>query len=406
MGLREMSVDPVLTLDPSFGLVSQSSVYAPNESGLWRTVATLANGSCHGSGFASAVGAFDVRRRGSLMRGAGEAVERFALVPSPSDAAHLAATDAAGRRIDFVTAGLGRASALACDVPWYRAVDLLTGQESLVPAPVVDYRAGGPGPEPWERFFDPSPNGAASGPSEHFAQTSALAEVVERDAFLAAWQTMEPLHKVDATGLSESPKALALKVLSDAALAAGISFTLAFVPSEGSPLVTAVCSIIGATESAPFGAVGLKAAADPATAMLGALQEGLQIRELFLSREPGAFRAGAAVTDDSTRADFWSTAPAVSALRDWTQTFPTVPVPDDQALPDADVLVKYLAGREISSHWVNLTHRLPTAIRELGWVTGKVVCPGAVQLSMDESKGLTLLRQGIVRSKQLPHPLI
>ncbi|WP_347108484.1 YcaO-like family protein [Paenarthrobacter sp. S56] len=407
-----MSVDPLQTLDPALGLVTESKVYLPNEAGLWRTVATLANSGpanagAANSGFASAVGAFDVRRRGSLVRAAGEAVERFALVPSRTDAAHLLAADQPGNRMDFVTAGLGRASALAYEVPWYRSVDLLTGQESVVPAPVVDYQAGAAAAGPWERFFDPSPNGAASGPSRAFAQISALAEVIERDAFLSAWYRLEPLQKAEFGELPDSATGLALKVLAGTARAARVSFTLAFVrPEAEAPLLTAVCTVIGAAGAAPFGAVGLKAAADPAAALLGALQEGLQIRELFLSRQPTDFHPGDSVTDDSTRADFWSTAPAVAALRDWTQTFRTLPMPDERPVPDAGGLVKYLAGRQITSHWVDLTHRLPVAVRDLGWETGKAVCPGAIPLTMDESKGLSLLRPGTPRSNQLPHPLI
>ena len=407
-----MSIDPIRTLDPAVGLVSEATVYPPNETGLWRTVAVLANSGSSREGFASAVGAFDVRRRDSLIRGAGEAVERFALVPTSADAAHLLAQDDAERRIDFVTGGLGCASALAYDLPWYKAVDLLSGKESHVPGPLVDYRpvvdrqADTPGPDPWERFFDASPNGAASGPTEKFAQRAGLAEVMERDAFLTAWHTSAPLHRVDIDELPESPKAHNLAALMEAARAAEVLYTLAFVPSAGSPLLTAVCVITDSTEPAPFGAVGLKASPDPVAALLGALQEGLQIRELFLSREAQAFDIGSSVTDDSSRADFWSTAPAVAGLQDWVATFPAVPTPASQPVPDVDDLANCLARRGIGCHWVDLTHRLPSAIRELGWVSGKAICPGAVQLTMDETKGLSFQRPGFSFVNQTPHPLI
>ncbi|MFK0002348.1 YcaO-like family protein [Paenarthrobacter sp. NPDC090522] len=400
----ELTLDPVLTLDPTYGLVSEATVYPPNESGLWRTVALLANGGSATSGFASAVGAFDVRRRGSLIRGAGEAVERFALAPVLVDADYLVASPGA-EPIDFVTTGLGRASALACDFPWYRATELLTGAESQVPAPVVDYRPGCPSPSRWERYFDPSPNGAASGPSEAFAQASALVEVLERDAFLSAWRSQAPLRKVDLAELPQSARDRSLAVLLEAARTAGVHLTLAFVGND-SPVHTAVCVIIGATSSASFGAVGLKASADPLSAMLGALQEGLQIRELFLSRKPAPFGAGDSVTGDSSRADFWSAPQAVSTLQAWLQSFPTEPVPAVKPVPGVDVLVRHLASRGIDSHWVDLTHRLPTPIAELGWITGKVVCPGAVQLTMDETKNLSLFGPVAERLTLTPHPLI
>ncbi|ABM09499.1 hypothetical protein AAur_3488 [Paenarthrobacter aurescens TC1] len=413
--MRQMSVDPVRTLHPSLGLVSEASVYVPNEMGLWRTVGQLSNGA-PGTRIASAVGAFDVSRRASLTRGAGEAVERFALVPVPADSEHLLARNgSADPQIDFVSAGLGHVSALACDVPWYRAVDLLTGKPTQVPAPVVDYTPGRGESNSWDAFFDPSPNGAASGPSEAFAQTSAIAEVMERDAFLAAWRHKIPLQKFDAKSMPvavrQGAEARGLSLLLVAARAAGVEPTLAFIPNNGSPLLTAVCIITEEKGPVCYGAVGLKAASDPVSALKGALQEGLQIRELFLTRAHSADPASASpvsapsvatVTDDDSRAHFWTTAPAIAELRRWVGSFQPSNFPSKQPEPDLDALVKHLAGRNVRSHWVNLTHRLPAAIRELGWVAGKAVCPGAVPLTMDETKELFVMPG----SSSTPHPLI
>ena len=411
----QVSIDPVRTLDPSFGLVSEATVYLPNDVGLWRTVASLANGRPGGKGFATAVGAFDVKKRSSMTRGAGEAVERFALVPGAADVEHLPAGSAGtDKRIDFVTAGLGRASALAFDFPWYRATDLLTGQESHMPAAVVDYSAGAStSPEPWSRFFDPSPNGAASGPSERFAQVSGISEVIELDAFLSAWRQRIPLNKFVSGAMPadvlDAPGTRSFLRLVAAARAAGIEPTLAFVPHDESPLHVAVCVITGQREPGHFGAVGLKAAADPVVALAGALQEGLQIRELFLARTPSTV-SSSQVTDDESRADFWTTGQALAELHLWVRTFRPAHFPPVKHVPNVDALVKYLARRDIQSHWVSLTHRLPAAIQELGWVAGKAICPGAVPLTMDETKGLVRMPPGSVGdpsgSSTTPHPLI
>lgn len=413
--MRQVSVDPVRTLDPSLGLVSEASVYAPNEVGLWRTVGLLANGA-PGARLASAVGAFDVTRRASLTRGAGEAVERFALVPVPADSECLhAPTGSRDAKIDFASAGLGRASALAHDFPWYRATDLLTGKPTQIPAALVDYTPGREESNPWDEFFDPSPNGAASGPSEAFARTSAIAEVMERDAFLTAWRLRTPLQRFDAESMPvavrQAPQARGLSLLLIAARAVGVEPTLAFIPGGHSPLLTAVCIIAEEKGTAGYGAVGLKTASDPVLALRGALQEGLQIRELFLARRESAesiptesvpATPASAVTDDDSRADFWTTAPAVAELRQWVMSFKPSTFPVGQAAPDVDALVQYLAGRNIRSHWVDLTHRLPPAIRDLGWVAGKAICPGAIPLTMDETKNLFVIPD----RPSTPHPLI
>ncbi|WGM19836.1 YcaO-like family protein [Paenarthrobacter sp. OM7] len=396
-----MSIDPVRTLDPSLGLVSESGVYVPNEVGLWRTAGVLAHGRASQAGFASAVGAFDVRKRDSITRGAGEAVERFALAPAPADSEHLLVrTGGADPRIDFISAGLGRPSALAYEFPWYRATNLLTGKASHVPAPVVDYCPGHMEANPWDRFFDPSPNGAASGPSEAFAQIAGIGEVLERDAFLAAWHQRTPLFSFDVASLPDAVRSTretrSFLLLLDAARSAGVEPLLAFIPQQGSPLVTAVCVI---ADEAHFGAVGLKAAAHPVSALRGALQEGLQIRELFQARSRP--RSPEAVTDDDSRADFWTTPAPIEGLLRWVQSFQPVGLPDIQPTPDVETLVRYLAGRDIQTHWVSLTHRLPEAIQDMGWVAGKAICPGTVPLTMDETKRLFL--PGHIST---PHPLI
>ncbi|WOH18067.1 YcaO-like family protein [Paenarthrobacter sp. GOM3] len=394
-----MSLDPVRTLDPSSGLVSEASVYVPNDVGLWRTVGVLAQARASQPGFASAVGAFDVNKRASLTRGAGEAVERFALVPAQTDDEHFRARPGSEeQRLDFVTAGLGRASALAFDFPWYRATDLLTQKTTYVPAPLVDYHPGLARLNPWDAFFDPSPNGAASGPSESFAQAAGIAEVLERDAFLSAWRNRTPLHLFDVAGLQEAPGNRSLVALLATARAAGVEPTLAFVPQRGGPLETAVCIITNPSGPKPFGAVGLKASPDPVAALRGALQEGLQIRELFLARTQAAVPV-LAVTDDESRAEFWTTEPAIYELLQWVSTFTPSPMPARQPAASVDALVNHLEGRDIPTLWVSLTHRLPVPIRDMGWVAGKAICPGTVPLSMDETKGVSV-------TASTPHPLI
>jgi ribosomal protein S12 methylthiotransferase accessory factor len=418
--MRQMMIDPARTLDPSLGLVSDARVYVPNEVGLWRTVAHLANGQGNGehSGFSSAVGAFDVSRRSSVTRGSGEAVERFALVPVPADSEHLIVTNPCReKRIDFVTAGLGHPSARGLKFPWYRATNLVSGTESHVPARVVDYS---PGKFPEEglvgQLFDPSPNGAAAGPTEHFARTSALAEVIERDAFLWAWHKRTELKRFKVedlpAGLSGDLDTRSLTRLLRTALDAGINANLAFVPNDDGPLETAVSVIVGDTKHGQFGAVGIKASADPISALRGALQEGLQIRELLLSRSLAPAASQSAVTNDESRADFWMTRPAIDELRGWVQSFSKSALPRAHPKPNAAGLVQHLARKGITSHWVRLTHRLPAAIQELGWEAGKAICPGAFPLTMDESKRLSLVPHsvdGLARQNAfapVPHPLI
>ncbi|WP_276299187.1 YcaO-like family protein [Halorussus lipolyticus] len=86
-------------------------------------------------------------------------------------------------------------------LPWVAGTNLLTGEESYVPAELVWNRAGKLTEYP--RAVVGTSNGAAAGPTLESALLSGLYEVVERDAFVTTWCEQTPPPRVDPDAVPE-----------------------------------------------------------------------------------------------------------------------------------------------------------------------------------------------------------
>ncbi|WNI16173.1 YcaO-like family protein [Actinacidiphila sp. ITFR-21] len=416
-------IDVPATLDPAAGIARTAAVAPPEPPRelLWRTVVVLGTGPAglaQGSGALPTsdrvVGACGHSRADSLLRGAGEAVERAALHPG------LGALP--GARRARLPDAYARLVALAdpdgADDPytWYPAQRLRDGTPAWVPAPLVDWP---PRPDEGAERFDPGPSGAASGDGLPMALLHALLEVVERDAVMTAWQRGLDLPRI---GLPQpgprSPRALREAVrLRAAAQAAGTRTVLARVP-VGVPGVFC-CAAIALDDDGRTAAVGCTASAVPARAVLGALQEALQVGSLLRGarrqRAAGDDRwepePGATIRGEEDRIAFLLTSGAVDLVRDWTEGFTeAVPLPgyddgaggqafgpggpfgpgaqplgprDTAALTAADV-VAALVKEGADPLAVDLTPRLPPKLRAMGWAAVKVVPVGCQGLRMSE----------------------
>lgn len=396
------------SLDPA-NLLTRGWTLRPPSSGLplWRAGVDIAE---PGSAEPYVVGAYGVSRTDTITRAAGEAVERYALRPRRSEhPATLMATAAelGARALDFAGSGLGDPDAWAEPVRWYRGWWLDSAEPVWIPDGLVDY------PVP-DRRFDPTPSGAASGPTLDFAVRAALAEQIERDAVSVAWAAGIRLDQFDPgreiASAPPSPRWRHFARLYGAARDLGLRPRLFRVPV----LPGMHCAVATVIEGDDLAAVGAKADEDLGRTLLTALQESLQIREfLTLRREEGkpATPSGA-VCDDADRAQLWLSAPAIAELRrrtDHARTTPSgVPSAPRRALPDLVAAVLADGGRPAA---VDLTARLPPAHRAMGWRAVKVVVPGYQPLRMDERHEFTwrydrIAAAGAKTPCRFPHPLI
>ncbi|WP_031072263.1 YcaO-like family protein [Streptomyces sp. NRRL WC-3742] len=388
-------IDFTLTLAPEAGLARASELRPPrgSEEPLWQGLVELAwqqdeSSSAERTISPEVVGACGVARSDVVVRAAGEAVERFALRPSPADReVWSAAADA--EHLDFAAPPIALGSADATVLGRCPARRLADDTEVLVPAGLVDYPVAGPE----AAGFDPSPSGAASGDGLDMALRSALLEVIERDAVMVAWARRLALPRVDLdASLRDAPATPAwrrLRTALDLARDSGVEPVLARIPTGVPGVVCAVGIVLDSCDGRPLAAVGCNASTDWGRTLAGALQEALQIRTVLrlTRRAPQDGPTPSVVTEDVERARYFADAPGADAAALWCAGFgdpqPVGPEPSGEPVTVAH-LVSALREQGADPLAVDLSHRLPAALRRMGWAAVKVVPVGLQPLRMDE----------------------
>ena len=414
------------TLAAESGLARDFAVIAPDgaRAALWKVLVDVGLGDSEEYPLAY-VGAYDLRRRHALERGAGEAVERFALAQctAPDVRGALGALRAAAEHDLWWPRWVCADAFRTAPLDWYRATRLADARPVLVPAAAIDDDGGrrrrSAGTDP--ALFDPLPSGAAAGLDAGSAVRAALLEVIERDAVLCAWGTGLGVARIEPAGDDPDLDRLAAE-------AARIGLQPIFGEISGTvPGVRVICcAIVDRSGDEALTSFGAKASASGAAAARGALQEALQIHELLSNLRariprPAAFVQPhpALVVDDVARAWWWTTGAAAVSMEDWiagwARTARHAAAPD--TAPTVESLVAHIVRDGGSPLLVDLTPRLPQPIQALGWHAVKVVCPGYQQLRLDESIDETWdtdrlaawarrHRRASPDTSTLPHPLI
>ena len=203
-------------LRPEQGLVESSELApeAPPTDLLWRMLIrlnvdesrvrqTVPEGDGKLSPFV--VGAYGYSRADSLVRGVGEAVERFSLInaAAPRQTAQDASSGNGAATHPHEWSWLVDPAFREDDSAHVVGLRLHSGDTCEVPLGLIDYPYVGPQAD----CFDESPSGAASGENADAAIRRALLEVIERDAFMVTWdcgsmtsawsRSLRPTPKID-----------------------------------------------------------------------------------------------------------------------------------------------------------------------------------------------------------------
>lgn len=430
-------IDFLATLDPGNGLAEKSGMLPPTppDDPLWRALVRLSCGADRTEDPAQAltprvVGAYGYSRMDALVRGAGEAVERYALFPRPESlpGAVRATPSALGARaLPFADPGvaLGDARATERTLTWYPTRRLRDGAEILVPAGLVDY----PAPRGDAEGFDPGPSGAASGQGYDMALRSALLETIERDALLVAWERRLRPMRIDVDAIEagrvrkgkENTHWRSLLRLWGTARQAGLVPVLADLPTGVPGVVCTVGVVIDETGPQPLATVGCNATDQVGWSMLGALQEALQIRSAVVNQRDshGYGEAPADIGDDDDRLRYVASRHCFELVSEWVGGFGEPQVPRTTRSVTTSALLEGLLADGADPLAIDLTGRLPVALREMGWAAVKVVPVGYQPLRMTESHrfswnaerlrtaeartGLAAAPGPVVRDR--PHPL-
>jgi ribosomal protein S12 methylthiotransferase accessory factor len=401
------------------GVVQNVSVQPPQDSDpLWTVAVRLDRPElAHRRGLDSTdypldlVGACGGERADAMVRAAGEAVERFSLVGPGGLVLAGPETD---RRPDWQQALDSTVG--STDMPHYAGRRLIDGSAIAVPAALVDY------PYSDDDTFEATPSGAAAGSGCRGALRAALLELIERDAVMVGWSRQLELTGVPVQELIDAPPSEpgtrrqdsipgALTHLLARCEHLGLAYRFGRIPSAVAGVNTVVCVVMDPGRDG-LSSAGCKASGDGLLAVLGALREALQIRTLLSGiREHYADDELPTVVDsDLTRARYLATAAGSGALWAWALRF--VPqewsaqrIPTDEL--SVDSLIAGLAADGADPLMVDLTPRLPVAVRNGGWTAVKAIAPGYQGLRMDDGRS-----DGWVPARlngpvsPLPHPLV
>ncbi|MFU8872165.1 YcaO-like family protein [Micromonospora sp. SL4-19] len=390
-------IDVTRTMATSTGIASAFSLAPPYDTNpLWSASAELL--TVPGVELtdvplsARVVGAHGHSRVDALIRGAGEAVERYALHPRPGlSAVRGRAAELGEPTLAFHDPhiALGAPEAAQAELTWVPGRRLRNSATVLVPAPLVDW----PSLEPEAAFFDPGPSGAAAGSSPEMALRSALLEIVERDAVTVAWErglrlpSFPDPAEMTAVDPAGQKARTALLTLWRRAHDEGIIPSLARLPTAVPGLWCVVGALVDPPGPGAIATVGLKGSDRPWEALLGAFQEAWQVRTaLELTRaEGGATDPVTMVETEHDRIRHMLTAAGYESVRDWVMGFTAAgeATPTTATVADQDILRAVLAdgGDPVL---VDLTPRLPAAVRAMGWCAVKVLPVGYQHLRMNE----------------------
>ena len=361
-----------LAIHPDLGLAEGYLCEPPGEeTPLWMLSVSL--GSRDPQTFsAGVVGAGGYSRLDAVVRGVGEAVERFALRPPPDGGPPAVPDDLLDLQPLLHRHGLlepGRHLR-----PGLVGERLSDGARVAVPAQVVDYpvREGG---------VDSTPSGAASGLDLDGARLRAMVELVERDAFERAWQGVTTVRALELQAVEPGP---GVRELRRAVQDRGYTVRLGLLETVvGIPAAVALLR----RGDGPVG-VGCSAGSSVAACAVKAVTEGIQVETLLHNWADERPRGplSARPRTETQRLDRLCQASVWTDVWAFGDGFALAPPPELGPAPtNSTELAHRLAEHGVEVVSVDLTARLPEPVRDLGWVVVRVLPLGLQALRGDDS---------------------
>lgn len=316
------------------------------------------------------------------------------------------------------------------NVDWSHGFDLSNGTSCLIPTQLIAVPFWN---EANERIWRaPITTGAAAGSSLESTIASGIFEVIERDAFMVSW-----LRQLKISRIINFESHL---INSDDRYSALLAQTLGYLsryhlqpeffmlPSD-LPVPTIMCILKDKTGIGPRFTLGLDTDYSVPKAMLGALEESLQLRPWVRQvQNKGIKRLTAKngfydIYNLEQRANLWATNKGYRILEKWLNFSATVDFESitnsDQDLKIAD-LVNLIKQSGNNVYFIDLTEFCPPAVVSKGIRAGKIIIPGFQPLYLIEQyadfvlsrlnsaetrlKTISALANGALQ--KFPHPML
>ena len=254
-------------------------------------------------------------------------------------------------------------------------------------------------------FPDAGPSGAAAGPSVEFCRTRGLRELIERDAAMRGWYLCQGVRRLP---LAQARSALGpLQSVIAPLRDRGAELVALEMPSRCRELSVIMCAIIEPSEQIVACGLGCDSALDGAiaTAAREACQilDLFTIMREALGRpdRPKHLRS------DTDRATWWGAPGNVTAFRTWLTKISTAEQAVSFTTTNcAETNCAEMEWKSLveSTRFTDLTPSLPQRIRQGGWHAGRAENPALTPLVTDESA----LGQELVTpdTHPIPHPIL
>ena len=259
------------------------------------------------------------------------------------------------------------------------------------------------GPPPL--FPDAGPSGAAAGPSVEFCRTRGLRELIERDAAMRGWYLCRGVRRLP---LAQARSALGpLQSVIAPLCDRGAELVALEMPSRCRELSVIMCAIIEPSEQIVACGLGCDSALDGAIAT-AAREACQIVDLFTIMREAlGRPDRPEHLRSDTDRATWWGAPGNVTTFRAWLTKISTadqaVSLTTTNCAATNCAVTEWKSLVE-STRFTDLTPSLPQRIRQGGWHAGRAENPALTPLVTDESA----LGQELVTpdTHPIPHPIL
>jgi len=259
------------------------------------------------------------------------------------------------------------------------------------------------GPPPL--FPDAGPSGAAAGPSVEFCRTRGLRELIERDAAMRGWYLCQGVRRLplDQARSALGPLQSVIAPLCDR----GAELVTLEMPSRCRELSVIMSAIIEPSEQIVACGLGCDSAQEGAIAT-AAREACQIVDLFTIMREAlGRPDRPEHLRSDTDRATWWGAPGNITAFRTWLTKISTadqaVSFTTTNCAATNCAATEWKSLVE-STRYTDLTPTLPQRIRQGGWHAGRAENPALTPLVTDESA----LGQELVTpdTHPIPHPIL
>lgn len=259
------------------------------------------------------------------------------------------------------------------------------------------------GPPPL--FPDAGPSGAAAGPSVEFCRTRGLRELIERDAAMRGWYLCQGVRRLplDQARSALGPLQSVIAPLCDR----GAELVTLEMPSRCRELSVIMSAIIKPSEQIVACGLGCDSAQEGAIAT-AAREACQIVDLFTIMREAlGRPDRPEHLRSDTDRATWWGAPGNITAFRTWLTKISTadqaVSFTTTNCAATNCAATEWKSLVE-STRYTDLTPTLPQRIRQGGWHAGRAENPALTPLVTDESA----LGQELVTpdTHPIPHPIL